>query len=78
MKSKDLVALDEPCGLDSILDSHGKIIADAQRGKFEFDKIADELHIHRQSCVPGIIKIALLALDDESAISFPAAKQACP
>src|SRR6266404_2561389 len=67
MKSKDLVATDEFGSSERILHIHGEVVSDAQRGKFELGRIADEFHIHRQGGVTRVVKVAFAALDDKAA-----------
>src|SRR5215207_9543589 len=67
VQAEYLVATEEIRCLRGILDSHGKIIADAQSGKFEGSGLADEFHIHGEGGITGVVEIALTALDDEPA-----------
>ena len=67
MQAEYLVATNEIRCLRRILDSHGKIIADAQSGKFEGSGLADEFHIHGEGGITGVVEVALTALDDKPA-----------
>src|SRR5689334_7659326 len=46
---------------------HGEIVANAERGETQLRTLPYQLHVHGQGCITRIIKIAILALDHESA-----------
>ena len=66
VEAKDLVTSNKIRCFDSVLDTHGEIISYAERGEFEFGRLPNQLHIHRQCGVPGIVEIPLTTLDDEA------------
>ena len=59
MEGEDFVAADEFGGFHRVIRSHREIVADAERGKFQFRGFADEFHVQRQRGVAGKIKIAV-------------------
>lgn len=64
MEAEDVLCSGPVCGLDGILDAHGEGVADAEGGELERGGFADDLHVHREGGITGVVEIALGALDD--------------
>ena len=67
MHAENFIAAHKFGGLHRVVRPHREIVADAQRGEFQFCGFADELHVQRQRGIAGEIKISFRALDDEAA-----------
>ena len=67
MAAEDLGAADELRRPDGVVNAHGEVVADAQRGEQQLGGFPDQLHVHRQRRVAGVVEVSLGALDDEAA-----------
>lgn len=63
----DVLALEQFCSADGVVDVHGEVAADTEGGEFEFGDFADEFHVQRQGGIAGVIEIAFGGFDDEAA-----------